>query len=77
MRHMDIFGLKFFKTGTILLIVFMVVILIIPLVSAASTTTKNIAKGGDNKNITIRIYQPKEGSVSYNDVTGLPDVVQG
>ena len=74
---MDIFELKFFKKGTILLILFIVVILIIPLVSAASTTTENIAKGGDNKNITIRIYQPKEGSVYYNDVTGLPDVVQG
>jgi len=74
---MDIFGLKFFKTGTIVLIAFTIVILIIPFVSATSTTTENIAKVGDNKNISLRIYQPKEGSISYSDVVGLPYVVVG
>jgi hypothetical protein len=76
MQHNNFSGFKLFKTGTILFLVLIAVLMIIPFVRAASTTTENSAKVGDNKNISLRIYQPKEGSISYNDV-GLPYVVLG
>jgi hypothetical protein len=77
MRHNNFSKFRLFKTGTILFLVFIGVLTIIPFVRAASTTTENLAKVGDNKNISLRIYQPKEGSVSYSDVVGLPYVVLG
>jgi hypothetical protein len=77
MQHNKFSGFRLFKTGTILFLVLIAVLMIIPFVGAASTTTENTSTVGDNKNVSLRIYQPKEGSVSYSDVVGLPYVVLG